>query len=146
MKLYIVYLRTMENSPEVTILSVTGDPKLAYAKFTEAQKDDFEDEDSGDWRLAGIAEVDFPSEVRPGDMLRVVIETDWVEAVESTLKVFRTEDEAMEFIAAEKERLLEENPDLVPFDEDETIEESMHLRDEDLMEDVYFGIDIVIVD
>lgn len=151
MKLYIVYLRTMENSPEVEIKTVTTSKAIADEKFKEAKAEgeewmkDVEDE-TGDWAEAAIADLTVPWEVKPGGTVEVGIITEWLEMVDTEITVFPDEPSAMDYIGKKKKELLEQRETLYPFDEDETIEESTHLVDESVMVDYYFSTETVTVE
>lgn len=151
MKIYIVYLRTFENSPEVEIKSVTTSKAIADKRFKEAKAEgeewmrDLEDE-SGDWAEAAIAKLTISGTVKPGDSVEVAIITEWLETVDTEVTVFPDAASAMDYIGQKKKDLLEERGTLLPFDEDETIEESMHLCDESVMVDYYFSTVTVTVE
>ena len=140
MKLYVVYFRTMQDSPEVKIVSLTTSKKKADEKFAEAKKWEEEwmadeDEESGNWAEACIMTTIVSEDTRPGDMFFAMIETDWVEEVSTSIKIHGSDFWAEKGIEFRKRKLLEDDPNLVPYDEDDTIEESMHLHNPDVMSD-----------
>lgn len=143
MKVYIVYLLSMENSPEVTIQTVTADKERAEDEYKRAKALiamwRADDPDSDCWAEAHIEEAEIDAAL--GDTVWTVTSTCWYEVVSTGISAFLTEEEAKEFVASEKTRLLAENEDLMPFDEDEALEESMHLCDESVMVDYYFMIE-----
>ena len=151
MKLYVVYFRTMQDSPEVKIVSLTTSKKKADEKFAEAKKWEEEwmadeDEESGNWAEACIMTTIVSEDTRPGDMFFAMIETDWVEEVSTSIKIHGSDFWAEKGIEFRKRKLLEDDPNLVPYDEDDTIEESMHLHNPDVMSDYYFSIEPIIVE
>lgn len=151
MKLYVVYFRTMQDSPEVEIVSLTTSKKKADEKFAEAKKWEEEwmadeDEESGNWAEACIMTTIVSEDTRPGDMFFAMIETDWVEEVSTSIKIHGSDFWAEKGIEFRKRKLLEDDPNLVPYDEDDTIEESMHLHNPDVMSDYYFSIEPRIVE
>lgn len=152
MKIYVVYFRTMQDSPEVEIRRVTTSKFIAEQTLTRAQReaDEWmvdEDEDSGNWAEACIKTFDGISPAYgPGSRVYVTVETAWVEEVSTTLHLNGTEQSARYFVELRKRILLNEDPDLEPYDEDETFEESMHLHNPDIMSDYYFSIEPVIVE
>ena len=85
-------------------------------------------------------------DTRPGDMFFAMIETDWVEEVSTSIKIHGSDFWAEKGIEFRKRKLLEDDPNLVPYDEDDTIEESMHLHNPDVMSDYYFSIEPIIVE
>lgn len=149
MKLYVVYFRTMQDSPEVEIKCVTTSRKLAYAKFHEAKEDEEawnEDDGSGNWAEACIQEcIKGDGRVKPGDQVFVVTDTEWVESIETMVTPFLFKKFADLYIEVRKSQIRNLDPDIVPFDEDETFEESMHLHNPDIMSDYYFSIEPIIV-
>lgn len=148
MKLYVVYFRTMQDSPEVEIKCVTTSRELAYAKFHEAKEDEEawnEDDGSGNWAEACIMTTIVSEDTRPGDMFFAMIETDWVEEVSTSIKIHGSNFWAEKGIEFRKRELLDDDPNLVPYDEDETFEESMHLHNPDVMSDYYFSVEPIIV-
>ena len=151
MKIYVVYFRTMVDSPEVEIRCVTTSKFIAEQALTKAQREAEEwmadeDEDSGNWAEACIKTFDGISPAYgPGFRVYVTVETAWVEEVSTTLHLNGTEQSAMDYVALRKRILVNEDPDLEPYDEDETFEESMHLCNPDVMSDYYFSIEPVTV-
>ena len=151
MKLYVVYFRAMQDSPEVEIECVTTSKFIAEQALTKAQREAEEwmadeDEDSGNWAEACIMTALVGEDTRPGDMFFAMIETDWVEEVSTSIKIHGSDFWAEKGIEFRKRRLLKEDPGLVPYDEDESFEESMHLHNPDIMSDYYFSIEPVIVE
>lgn len=151
MEIYIIYLRTFENSPRVEIKSVTTSKAIADKRFKEAKAEGEEwmkdlEEGSGDWAEAAIAKLTILGTVKPGDTVEVAIITEWLEMVDTEVTVFPDATSAMDYIGQKKKDLLEERGTLLPFDEDETIEESMHLCDESVMVDYYFSTVTVTVE
>lgn len=139
----------MQDSPEVEIKCVTTSRKLAYAKFHEAKEDEEawnEDDGSGNWAEACIQEcIKGDGRVKPGDQVFVVTDTEWVESIETMVTPFLFKKFADMYIEVRKSQIRNLDPDIVPFDEDETFEESMHLHNPDVMSDYYFSIVPVIV-
>lgn len=151
MKLYVVYFRTMQDSPEVKIKCATTSKFIAEQALTKAQREAEEwmadeDEDSGNWAEACIMTTIVSEDTRPGDMFFAMIETDWVEEVSTSIKIHGSDFWAEKGIEFRKRGLLKEDPGLVPFDEDESFEESMHLHNPDVMSDYYFSIETIIVE
>ena len=151
MKLYVVYFRTMVNSPEVEIKCATTSKVIAEQALTKAQREAEEwmadeDEDSGNWAEACIMTTIVSEGTRPGEMFFAMIETDWVEEVSTLIKIHGSDFWVEKGIELRKRRLLKEDPGLVPFDEDESFEESMHLHNPDVMSDYYFSIEPIIVE
>lgn len=145
MKLHIVYFRTMVDSPEVTIECVTASKDIAERALLQAKREEEEwmadeDEDSGNWAEACMASFDMPDTIKEGDTIHVVVETFWEEVVSTCIYPFIHEENAMSHAALRKFDYLNDYPGLVPFDEDETIQEAMHLEDPDVAVDVYFDI------
>ena len=142
----------MVDSPEVEIKCATTSKFIAEQALTKAQReaDEWmadEDEDSGNWAEACIKTFDGISpEYGPGSLLYVTVETAWVEEVSTTLHLNGTETSARSFVELRKRMLLNEDPDLVPYNEDDTFEESMHLHNPDVMSDYFFSIEPVIVE
>lgn len=149
MKIYVVYFRTMQDSPEVEIKCVTTSRKLAYAKFHEAKEDEEawnEDDGSGNWAEACIQEcIKGDGRVKPGDQVFVVTDTEWVESIETMVMPFLFKKFADMYIEVRKSQIRNLDPDIVPFDEDETFEESMHLHNPGVMSDYYFSVEPIIV-
>lgn len=151
MKLYVVYFRTMQDSPEVEIKCVTTSKFIAEQALTKAQREAEEwmadeDEDSGNWAEACIMTALVSEDTRPGDMFFAMIETDWVEEVSTLIKIHGSDFWAEKGIELRKRVLRKKDPGLVPFDEDESFEESMHLHNPDVMSDYYFSIETIIVE
>lgn len=151
MKVYVVIMRTMENSPDVRIVSVTTSKAIANEKLKQVEAEVEEwmrdtDDDSSNWADAAIGTAKKQPRVKPGDKLTIVTITEWIEDVDTEIVVLPDEPTAKGFIADRKKFLLEEDPDLLPFDEDETLEESMHLCDESIMADYYFNVETVTVE
>ena len=152
MKIYVVYFRTMQDSPEVEIKCITTSKRLAEAKFKDAKREEEEwmadvDEESGNWAEACIQIFDgVSSAYGPFSLLYVTVETSWCEEVTTKLHLNGTMPSAMDYVSLRKRILINEDPDLEPYDEDETIEESMHLHNPDVMSDYYFSIESVIVE
>lgn len=150
MKLYVIYFRTMVDSPEVEIKCATTSKFIAEQALTKAQREAEEwmadeDEDSGNWAEACIMTTIVSEDTRPGDMFFAVIETDWVEEVSTSIKIHGSDSWAKEGIEFRKRRLLKEDPGLVPYDEDESFEESMHLHNPDVMSDHYFSVEPIFI-
>lgn len=150
MKLYVVYFRTMVDSPEVTIKCATTSKFIAEQALTKAQREAEEwmadeDEDSGNWAEACIMTTIVSEDTRPGDMFFAMIETDWVEEISTSIKIHGSDFWAKKGIEFRKRRLLKEDPGLVPYDEDETFEESMHLHNPGVMSDYYFSIELITI-
>ena len=151
MKIYVVYFRTMQDSPAVEIRRVTTSKFIAGQALAMAQREADawmadEDEDSGNWAEACIKTFDGISPAYgPGSLVYVTVETAWVEEVSTTLHLNGTIFSARDYVALRKRILLNYDPDLEPYDEGETIEESMHLHDPGVMSDYYFSIEPVIV-
>lgn len=150
MKLYVVYFRTMVDSPEVTIKCATTSKFIAEQALTKAQREAEEwmadeDEDSGNWGEACIMTTIVSEDTRPGDMFFAMIETDWVEEVSTSIKIHGSDFWAEKGIEFRKRKLLEDDPNLVPYDEDESFEESMHLHNPDVMSDYYFSVELITI-
>lgn len=147
MKLYVVYFRTMQDSPEVRIVGVTTSPMKANAIFEDAKRQEQEwmsdeDPDSGNWAEACMQTFDGLKNVEPGTELYVAVMTSWYEAVETDLNLHGTRESAEKWIDLQRSRVLTEDPDLTPFDEDD----DMHLHNESVMSDYYFSIEKVTVE
>lgn len=151
MKIYVVYFRTMVDSPEVEIRVATTSKLIAEQALARAQRDADEwmadeDEDSSNWAEACIKTFDgISDDIVPGSLLYVTVETTWVEEVSTKLHLLGSEFWAKKHIGLRKKILVHEDPDLAPYDEDETFEESMHLHNPDVMSDYYFSVEPVIV-
>lgn len=147
MKLYIIYIRTMENSPEVRIVGATNDMKKADDLYEQASREANEwmadtDEDSGDWASAHQRTVDMAGELKPGDTIYAVVQTVWHEVVETTITPFFFEINAKSHVKFLRQQRLMDYPELTPFD-GEPADEAMHLEDPCGMVDVYFSIETV---
>lgn len=148
MKLYVTYFVTMENAPEISNVSIFTNWDNARKEYDRLVRLEHEwmkdlDPDDSDWAEARTETF----EVRDLDLydsVAVVVETEWLEAVETTLKVFTSHDnaitKALHYIDERKAELLEQDPKLRPFDEYETIEETMHLCNDSVMVDYEFEI------
>lgn len=151
MKLYVVYFRTMQDSPEVEIKCVTTSKFIAKLALNRAQREAEEwmadeDEDSGNWAEACIQEcIKGDGRVKPGDQVFVVTDTEWVESIETMVMPFLFKKFADMNIEVRKSQIRNLDPDIVPFDEDETFDESMHLHNPGVMSDYYFSVEPVIV-
>lgn len=151
MKIYVVYFRTMVDSPEVEIRVATTSTLIAEQALARAQRDADEwmadeDEDSSNWAEACIKTFDgISDEVGRSSLLYVTVETTWVEEVSTKLHLFGSEFWAKKHIGLRKKILVHEDPNLESYDEDETFEESMHLHNPDVMSDYYFSVEPVIV-
>lgn len=148
MKIHIVYLRTMQNSPEVRIISATTDEALAREAFVRAKQEEAEwqdDSDSGDWAEACLESFDIPNDLHHGEKIHIVVETVWHEVVETTLSPFLYKLNAVDRVNERRQAYLEEYHGLVPYDEEEPVNEAMHLRDPSVMVDVYFSIETITV-
>lgn len=151
MKIYVVYLRTMVDSPEVEIKCATTSKFIAEQALTKAQREAEEwmadeDEDSGNWAEACIKTFDGISPAYgQGSLVYVTVETSWVEEVTTMLHLNGTKPSAMDYVNLRKKILIKDDPNLAPYDEDETLEESMHLHNPDVMSDYYFSVEPVIV-
>lgn len=151
MKLYVVYLRTMVNSPEVEIKCATISKFIAEQALTKAQQEAEEwmadeDEDSGNWAEACIKTFDgISDDIGPGSLLYVTVVTTWVEEVTTTLRLNGSEFWAKKYVDFRKRALIREDSNLVPYAEEETFEESMHLHNPDVMSDYYFSIEPITI-
>ena len=158
MKLYVVYFRMMEDSPEVTIECVTTDEAMAKVKLAEAKakadkftKDHEEDcswrdEEPWYWYEARMKSFDMTEERKPGDTIFVMVQTIWDECVETTVKPFLYRENADSTVDYEREQVKKDYPDIHPFEEDENFDESFYLTDESVMVDVYFSVEPVVLD
>lgn len=140
----------MQDSPEVVIKCATTSKFIAEQALTKAQReaDEWmadEDEDSGNWAEACIMTTIVSEDTRPGDMFFAMIETDWVEEVSTSIKIHGSDFWAEKGIEFRKRKLLKDDPNLVPYDEDESFEESMHLHNPDVMSDYYFSIELITI-
>lgn len=145
MKLYVVYFRTMQDSPEVEIRIVTTDQKVAKEKLREVKKEEREwmkdeDEDSGNWAEAKMCAIDINNDLAVGDVVVIVTFTLWHECVETTLTAHKDLDAAEAYIADEKRKLKADYEGISPFYEDVSFDDSLHLADDSVMVDAYFGI------
>lgn len=150
MKIHVIYFRTMQDSPEVEIISVTANSEVAKAMFKKAKKREREwmkdvDEDSGDWAEACRKSFDMSEERKPGDTIHLLIETVWCECVETTIWPFLYELNADAQLEIRRQNALKEFPGLTPFDEDDCILDSTHLVDPSVAVDVCFGIESVVL-
>jgi hypothetical protein len=152
MKIYVIYFRTMDNSPSTEILCVTADKALADAEYRKAKQEEREfmkeakEDDSSDWADACRRTQSVPADVKPEDMVKVAVYTEWMEFVDTQVKVFLDEASATKWMEKKRAEAIESyGPDLQPFDEGDTVEESNHLCDESVMVDVEFAIESVIV-
>ena len=150
MKLYIIYLRTMENSPEVRIIGATTNMKKADDLYEQASREANEwmadtDEDSGDWAEACMKSFDMTEDCKTGDTIYVFVETEWLECVETTIHPFLYKVSAESQLKSRKQDYLEDYPNLEPLDA-ETVKDAMSLEDPSIMIDVYFSIEEVVVE
>lgn len=151
MKIYVVYFRTMVDSPEVEIRCATTSKFIAEQALTKAQREAEEwmadeDEDSGNWAEACIKTFDgISDDIGPGSLLYLTVVTTWVEDVSTTLRLNGSEFWAKKYVDFRKRFLIKEDPNLIPYDEDETFEESMHLHNPDVMSDYYFSVEPVFI-
>lgn len=144
MKIYVVYFRTMEDSPEVTLKCVTTSKSLARVRFAHAREEAEEltrdyGED-GNWYEACIQEYDLDG-VLPGDNIYLVIRTEWYEVVGTSIIPFVRKEDGQRLISEMKAEYMEQYPGITPFNEDE-----MHLEDPSVAIDVYFSIEPVTVE
>lgn len=149
MKIHIVYLRTMQNSPEVRIISATTDETLAQEAFARAKQEEVEWQDasdSGDWAEACTESIDMLAHLHRGEKIHVVVETVWHEGVETTISPFLYEQNAVNRVNERRQARLEEYDRLIPYDEEESVDEAMHLHNPSVMVDVYFSIETVTVE
>lgn len=152
MKIHVNYLVTMGDSPTITDVSAFVDKQVAKTNLASLRKeakefnDEAEEEDSSDWCQARCSTTEKGEGMaKPGDTVFVVIETNWLEVVETKAKPFYFENFAKEYIAKRKKKFHGDNPKLVPFYEDENFDETLHLCDDSLMQDVYFEIQKVTI-
>lgn len=151
MKLYVVYFRTMQDSPEVKIVSLTTSKKKADEKFAEAKKWEEEwmadeDEESGNWAEACITTTVVSDDIGPGSEMYIGIKTTWIEDVKTTVNVFGSMFWAKKWLGFQKRGIILKDNGARPFYGDETLEESMHLRNPEFMSDYYFSIEPRIVE
>ena len=148
MKLYVVYYRTMENSPEVRIVTATTDKAVAKAAYKKSKKEerqfikDAEEYESDDWAQAHMKTFVF-DEGKLGDSVFVFVETIWHECVETIVYPFLNEEGADAQLEFAREKARKDYPGIRPFDDDEPFEESFHLHDDSVMVDVYLGVEKV---
>ena len=145
MRIFIVYQRIFNNSPDVKILCATTDKGLAkkvYDKRKKTIKKDF-DEENDDWGEVCITSQSLPGTFKKGDTVEVNIITTWFEYVKTEVKLFPDKKSSLEYISERKKADLKKYESLVPFDEDETFEESFHLCDEDIAVDIYYSSETV---
>ena len=151
MKIYVVYFRTMVDSPEVEIRCATTSKFIAEQALTKARREveewmADEDEDSGNWAEACVKVFDGISPAYgTGSLVYVTVETSWYEEVTTMLHLNGTKPSAMDYVNLRKKILIKDDPNLAPYDEDETLEESMHLHNPDVMSDHYFSVEPVII-
>lgn len=156
MKLYIVYFRTMDNSPEVTIECATANEAVAKDEFAKAKKEVAEwmeedeywtgqGEETGNWAEACMAEFDITEERNPGDTIFVLVQTTWYECVETTVEPYLYRENADSMVDFHKEEVKQIYPNIYPFYEDESFEGADHLCDEHVMVDVYFSVESVVI-
>ena len=147
MKIYVVYFRTMENSPEVTIRCATTNKAVANAAFQKAKDDEAEwmkdvDEDSGDWAEACMKSFNLSEKRNPGNTIYVVVETVWHEVVETEIFPFLYELNAKSHVKFLRQDRYDEYVGLVPYD-GEPLHDAMHLEDPDVAVDIYYSIEAV---
>lgn len=151
MTIYVVYFRTMVDSPEVEIKCATTSKFIAEQALTKAQREAEEwmadeDEDSGNWAEACIKTFDGISPAYGyGALVYVTVETSWIEEVTTMLHLNGTKPSAMDYVELRKRILITEDPKLIPYDEEETFEESMHLHNPDVVSDYYFSVEPIII-
>lgn len=93
MKLYVVYFRTMVDSPEVEIKCATTSKFIAEQALTKAQReaDEWmadEDENSSNWAEACVKVFDGISPAYgPGALVHVTVETAWVDDRKRRVKI-----------------------------------------------------------
>ena len=147
MKLFVVYFRTMEDSPEVHICAVTTDETVAKTAYKKAKKDerhlmkDAEDNESDDWAQAHMKTFVF-DEGKLSKEVFVFVETVWHEFVETIVYPFLNEEGAEAQLEFARKKAKKDYPGIRPFD-DEPFEESFHLHDDNVMVDVYLGVEKV---
>lgn len=149
MKIHIVYLRTMQNSPEVRIISATTDETLAQEALAKAKQEEAEWQDasdSGDWAEACMESIDMLAHLHRGEKIHVVVETVWHEGVETTISPFLYKQNALNRVNERRQARLEEYDRLIPYDEEEPVDEAMHLHNPSVMVDIYFSIETVTVE
>lgn len=104
------------------------------------------DDDSGDWAEVCLKELPVRRNYTPGDTAFVTVITRWIEAIHTDVKIHPNEKVVDKHITEEKKKDIAENIDLIPYDEDETLEESVHLADEDVMLDIYYSAEPVTIE
>lgn len=144
MKLYIVYFRTMEDSPMVSIVCATTSKAVADEQFAKAKAEAKEltqdyGGDSGNWYEARKRVFSVPG-IKTGDTIHLLVRTEWYEVVKTDIFPFVRKEDAESLVAKMKADYLEEFPDIAPFYDDETIEEARVLDDEDEQVTIYFDI------
>lgn len=149
MKIYVVYFRTMIDSPDVTINCVTSSRAIAELALTQAKRAEEEfmadrDEDSSDWADACIEEFDI-FDAKQGETLYLLIETLWHEEVTTTIHVFRDEANAVARQSFLKEDILSDYPGIVPFEEGESFDQACHLYDDSVMVDYWTYVEPVTI-
>lgn len=138
----------MEDSPDVEIRCVTTSRKKAREEYKKAKSEEAEwtekekKNNSGNWAETCMKSFDISETRKPGDDIFVVTETIWCECIDTTVTPFLYEVNAINQVDLLRKNHLDKNPDLVPFFEDESIQETMHLTDE-MQTDIYFNIDTV---
>lgn len=150
MKLHIIYLRTMDDSPEVKMTAATTSMAFAKEELRKARQEEAEwmegkSEGDGDWAEACMSSFNIPNKtvpipVRPGDAISVFVETMWYDGVETTVEPFPDETKAGEYLELRKRQLLGELPGITPYDDGESLDETRHLYDEEIQLDVFFDI------
>ena len=138
----------MEDSPEVRIISATTDETLAQEAFAMAKKEEAEwqdDDDSDNWAEACMESIDMPTDLHRGDKIHVVVETVWHEGIETTISPFLYKQNAIDRVKERRQACLKEYDGLVPYDEEEPIDEAMHLHDPSVMVDIYFDNETITV-
>ena len=144
MKIYVVYFRTMQNSPEVEIRCVTANKELADTKFREAKKEEEEwmadeEDGSGDWAESCVQSYDL--DAKTGDTIYLLIRTEWHEFVGTSIIPFVRKEDAERILSEIKEDYQEQYPNLTPYDGND----EMHLEDPSVAIDVYFSVEPVTV-
>ena len=147
-RLYIVYFRTMEDSPRVTIECATTSRFLAERALLQAKRQEEEwmadeDEDSGNWAEACIRTFEVPNSLKEGDSINLVVETCWHEEVTTNIYPLIRKDDAESLVRVIKDDYLKDYPGLTPFYEDESIQEATHLEDPSVAVDIYVDIQSV---
>jgi hypothetical protein len=150
MKLYIVYFRTMQDSPEVTIKCATTSKAIAELEYEKAKAEEAdwmadEDEDSGNWAEACLREFDMAEDLKQGQDIYLLVDTRWHEDVETIVTPFVYEDNAVTQQAWAKEDYLKFYPGLTPFDEDEAWDQAIHINDDSVMVDIRVYVEPVTI-